>query len=264
MFSFEASQKFVCVEETLTSKKTVQPAKIGAMINAFCKKHAFPKKPPWKFLPGLPGADPKADGRLWEYGFKVVFFCDVSLFLQQGPLILLAKHMKVMVLKMFEERWISRARNRKLEIRTLHLTQWFFHPKNSGLFLPYFNSHSLSWLGYSFSHNHGSGNWPYLKGKLLLEGPIFHWTMFMGGRVEFPNVPSFLNSHPKVVDLYRLLKYFPSFLKKMGRNTLPETNIAPENRPSQKELHLPTIHFQVRTVSFREGKLHKLPSPLPT
>ena len=25
----------------------------------------------------------------------------------------------------------------------------------------------------------------------------------------------------------------------------PETNIAPENRPSQKEIHLPTIHFQV-------------------
>ena len=35
--------------------------------------------------------------------------------------------------------------------------------------------------------------------------------------------------------------------------TLPKTNIAPENKPSQKENHLPTIHFQVRTVSFREG-----------
>ena len=34
--------------------------------------------------------------------------------------------------------------------------------------------------------------------------------------------------------------------------TLPETNIAPENRPSQKETSIPTIHFQVRTVSFRE------------
>ena len=33
----------------------------------------------------------------------------------------------------------------------------------------------------------------------------------------------------------------------------PETNIAPENRPSQKETSIPTIHFQVRTVSFREG-----------
>ena len=26
-------------------------------------------------------------------------------------------------------------------------------------------------------------------------------------------------------------------------NTLPETNIAPENRPSQKETSIPTIHF---------------------
>ena len=35
--------------------------------------------------------------------------------------------------------------------------------------------------------------------------------------------------------------------------TLPETNIAPENRPSQKEISIPTIHFQVRAVSFREA-----------
>ena len=36
-------------------------------------------------------------------------------------------------------------------------------------------------------------------------------------------------------------------------NTLPETNIAPENKPSQKEIHLPNIDFQGRAVSFREG-----------
>ena len=36
--------------------------------------------------------------------------------------------------------------------------------------------------------------------------------------------------------------------------TLPETNIAPENRPSQKETSILTIHFQVQAVSFREGK----------
>ena len=35
--------------------------------------------------------------------------------------------------------------------------------------------------------------------------------------------------------------------------TLPETNIAPENRPSEKEHSIPTIHVQVQTVSFREG-----------
>ena len=37
------------------------------------------------------------------------------------------------------------------------------------------------------------------------------------------------------------------------RTTLPETNIAPENRVSQKETSLPTIHFR-GYVSFREGK----------
>ena len=36
-------------------------------------------------------------------------------------------------------------------------------------------------------------------------------------------------------------------------HTFPETNIAPENRPAQKETSIPTIHFQVRAVSFREG-----------
>ena len=35
--------------------------------------------------------------------------------------------------------------------------------------------------------------------------------------------------------------------------TLPETNIAPARKPSQKEPSLPTIHFQVRTVGFREA-----------
>ena len=40
--------------------------------------------------------------------------------------------------------------------------------------------------------------------------------------------------------------------------TLPETNSfsAPENRPKHKRKwpRIPSIHFQVRTVSFREGK----------
>ena len=35
--------------------------------------------------------------------------------------------------------------------------------------------------------------------------------------------------------------------------TLPETNIAPARKLPQKLANLPTIHFQVRTVSFREG-----------
>ncbi len=41
--------------------------------------------------------------------------------------------------------------------------------------------------------------------------------------------------------------------RKYVEHTLPETNIAPEIGPSQKEIHLPTIHFQGQTVSFREG-----------
>ena len=31
----------------------------------------------------------------------------------------------------------------------------------------------------------------------------------------------------------------------MNQITLPETNMVPENRPSQKENSIPTIHFQV-------------------
>ena len=33
--------------------------------------------------------------------------------------------------------------------------------------------------------------------------------------------------------------------EKVWADTLPETNIAPRNRPSQKESSIPTIHFQV-------------------
>ena len=42
-------------------------------------------------------------------------------------------------------------------------------------------------------------------------------------------------------------------MKATKKITLPETNIAPENRPSHKETSIPTIHFQVRTVSFQGG-----------
>ena len=47
-------------------------------------------------------------------------------------------------------------------------------------------------------------------------------------------------------------------MKTTKKITLPETNIAPENRPSQKETSIPTIHFQVRIVSFREDKRLRL------
>ena len=38
---------------------------------------------------------------------------------------------------------------------------------------------------------------------------------------------------------------------------LSKTNIAPENRPSQKETSLPSIDFQGRAVSFRKGRALK-------
>ncbi len=44
--------------------------------------------------------------------------------------------------------------------------------------------------------------------------------------------------------------------KSATKHTLPEANIAPENRPSQKESSIPTINFQVRAVSFRECILY--------
>ena len=46
--------------------------------------------------------------------------------------------------------------------------------------------------------------------------------------------------------------------------TLPKTNTAPENRTSQKETSIPTIHFQVQFVIFREciitSQIHTLDS----
>ena len=41
----------------------------------------------------------------------------------------------------------------------------------------------------------------------------------------------------------------------VSKITLPETDIAPENRPSQEETSIPTIQFQVRTVSFSKGTI---------
>ena len=43
-----------------------------------------------------------------------------------------------------------------------------------------------------------------------------------------------------------LVKTWPEvwFLKCFEMNTLPKTNITRENRPSQKETSIPTIHFQ--------------------
>ena len=44
------------------------------------------------------------------------------------------------------------------------------------------------------------------------------------------------------------------FSWKIRPKSLPETNIASEDRPSPKRIcHLPTIDFQWRAVNFREG-----------
>ena len=41
---------------------------------------------------------------------------------------------------------------------------------------------------YTFSHNHGSGTWLYLKGTDPIgDAPIFDATMIMGGSVTFNN-----------------------------------------------------------------------------
>ena len=40
--------------------------------------------------------------------------------------------------------------------------------------------------------------------------------------------------------------------------TLPKTDIALENSPSQKANHVPSIHFQGQGVSFRDGRLSRL------
>ena len=68
----------------------------------------------------------------------------------------------------------------------------------------------------------------------------------------FPSTPN--QGHWKKLFLQNILCFIEKPSLPTNRwCTLPETNIAPENRPSQKESSIPTIHFQVRAVSFREG-----------
>ena len=60
--------------------------------------------------------------------------------------------------------------------------------------------------------------------------------------------PGSMFSH--FVTVFSSVKFWPPV-----KMTLQETNIAPENRPDPKRKResIPTIHFQVRTVSFRDG-----------
>ena len=59
---------------------------------------------------------------------------------------------------------------------------------------------------------------------------------FLGWKAGFLVVMA--GNHGENVKTSRNRHFFGSF-------TLPKTNIAPENRPSQKETSIPTIHFQV-------------------
>ena len=66
-----------------------------------------------------------------------------------------------------------------------------------------------------------------------------------------PNLTHFFNWVGLLIKKIFIVIYDGIILKK-GLPSL-KTNTSPENNPSQKEIHLPTIHFQVQAVSFREG-----------
>ena len=82
---------------------------------------------------------------------------------------------------------------------------------------------------------------------------------YTSGKLRNIPCPSF-SLHPtagKVVILKDYSITTPLETNSPQADTLPETNsnFAPENRPGPKRKResIPTIHFQVRTVSFREG-----------
>ena len=123
-----------------------------------------------------------------------------------------------------------------------------------------------------------------MNGWLEYEFPLglclFSGAMFVSGRVvgsertSLPVASRFLTSLIEVITpvttlvtttasevmkwlrhnrLFKIL-VFPRFCQEVLSlpTTLPETNIAPENRLSPKETNIPPIHFQGRTVSFME------------
>ena len=53
--------------------------------------------------------------------------------------------------------------------------------------------------------------------------------------------PGVVHDHPTDLSAF-LIEHKAS--EAMRSVTLPETHIGPENRPSQKEIHFPTIDFQ--------------------
>ena len=71
------------------------------------------------------------------------------------------------------------------------------------------------------------------------------WLMFQFSafRLKIPRTPGISWSETSWARLWARWENFKRFKTATKKHTLPETNI-PETRPSQKEFHLPTIHFQ--------------------
>ena len=87
-------------------------------------------------------------------------------------------------------------------------------------------------------------NYPSTGGAGFLPSTA-HWELL----VDFTE----LNWSLGVVEPLHVFAEMTSMEKIWESSSLPETNIAATRKPFQKETSLPTIHFQVRTVSFREG-----------
>ncbi len=82
-------------------------------------------------------------------------------------------------------------------------------------------------------------------------------------KIRFQNCHVYIYIYPKKRKRRRQISNLEITI--FSRSTLPKTNIA-ENRSSQKEGSLPTIHFQGRAVSFRGRKLDlppRAPRPQP-
>ena len=91
-------------------------------------------------------------------------------------------------------------------------------------------------------------NWKsaLLKGKWMMKSSQVGNTFFLRTLLHNPNM-----AHPTSQDSWENAMGQVFFCFSI---TLPKTNIAHENRLSQKEISIPTSHFQVQTVSFREGR----------
>ena len=97
-------------------------------------------------------------------------------------------------------------------------------------------------------HNDGDTKivFSHVRWKMFLSYPFFRFQAEL-----------FCNHQPVTWTIIFLEWFYPKVV--WGKiYTLPETEIAPEKLPSQKETSIPTIHFQVQAVSFREGMFFHL------